>query len=169
MKLALVVLLLAGCVATPAAVVAPSLAASPAACQPTDQDTFVYHPARLQVLAPCIHMTGTVVVIRREADGDEHVLVAPDPAFAGLVNAANSGLELGDLVVEPVCELAVSQTDAQAICATDHDPLALAGLVAGAHVWMEGRYVLDTDHGGWAELHPLYRWGIETSVNNEAP
>jgi hypothetical protein len=25
---------------------------------------------------------------------------------------------------------------------------------------MEGRSVLDLNHGGWAELHPLYRAGV---------
>jgi hypothetical protein len=30
--------------------------------------------------------------------------------------------------------------------------------VVGDKVWMEGRYVFDLDHSGWAELHPLYRW-----------
>jgi hypothetical protein len=24
---------------------------------------------------------------------------------------------------------------------------------------MEGRYILDSQHHAWAELHPLYRWG----------
>jgi len=35
----------------------------------------------------------------------------------------------------------------------------MTGLNVGAHVWMEGRYVADSEHGGWAELHPLHRWG----------
>jgi hypothetical protein len=33
----------------------------------------------------------------------------------------------------------------------------------GQRVWMEGRYVQDGEHGDWAELHPLYRWGDEPS------
>ena len=127
----------------------------------TDQDQYVYKPSRLKVLAPCIRAEGKIAAIRTEADGDEHILLALDPAFANLVNAANSGVERGDLVVEPVCELRVSQADAIAICATDKDPLSLHGLSVGAHVWMTGRYVNDMDHGGWAELHPLYAWNIE--------
>ena len=138
----------------------PIPSGSATACAPTDQDQYVYHPTRLVVLAPCIRMTGTIAAIRTEADGDEHILVKPDPAYAGLVNAANSGQELGDLVVEPVCENAVTQADAQAICASDHTQTAITGLAVGLHVWMEGRYVTDSSHGGWAELHPLYRWGI---------
>lgn len=133
---------------------------SPAACTPTDQDAYVYHPARLKVLAACTYASGVVAAIRTEADGDRHILVMPDPPYAGLVNAANSGVELGDLVVEPVCVGTVTQADAIAICATDPDPLDMSGLAIGQHVWLTGRYVNDLDHGGWAELHPLYAWGL---------
>jgi hypothetical protein len=35
-------------------------------------------------------------------------------------------------------------------------------LQIGAHVWMEGRYILDLNHASHAELHPLYRMGTLT-------
>jgi hypothetical protein len=129
------------------------------ACRPTDQDRYVYHPARLAVLKACLRVTGTITFIRDEADGDLHIGLALDPPYAPLVVAANAGVERGDLVIEPVCELRVTQTDAIATCAADRDPLR--GLPRlGEHVWMEGRYVADLQHGGWRELHPLYRWGV---------
>jgi hypothetical protein len=128
-------------------------------CQSTDQDRDVYHPARLQVLAPCLRVSGTVAAVRHEADGDRHILLALDPQFSNLLRPANQGVELGDLVVEPVCVGRVTQADAIAICAADPDPLNALPTV-GMRVWMEGRYVLDLQHGGWAELHPLYRWGL---------
>jgi hypothetical protein len=137
---------------------------SPATCQPTDQDAYVYHPTRLVVLASCIRVTGTIAVIRTEADGDFHILVALDPEFQHLLTPANNGIELGDLVVEPVCEHSVTQTDAVAVCAGDHDPLTPLPLV-GQHVYLEGRLVTDSSHGGWAELHPLYRWGASLGVS----
>jgi hypothetical protein len=111
------------------------------------------------VLRACIRVTGTVAAIRKEADGDLHILLALDPAYRSLLRPANQGEELGDLVVEPVCVRSVTQADAVAICVSDPDPLPNVFPVVGEHVWMEGRYVLDLDHGGWAELHPLYRWG----------
>ena len=154
--------------AVPSASAVPTPGPS-AACVPTDQDAFVYNPARLVVVAACRYATGTIAAVRTEADGDFHVLVALDPPYAGLVNAANSGIELGDLVVEPVCEHAVTQSDAVATCAGDHDPIAIAGLAVGVHVWLTGRYVTDSAHGGWAEFHPLYAWGILGAVSNEAP
>jgi hypothetical protein len=143
-----------GATIAPVAVKAP-----PKGCAPTDQDRYVYNPARLQVVTPCLLVTGTVAAIRTEADGDLHILIALDAAYTHLLRPTNQGEELGDLVVEPVCERAVSQADAVPTCAGDHDPLTTLPGSIGAHIWLEGRYVYDLQHGGWAELHPLYRWG----------
>jgi hypothetical protein len=131
----------------------------PVACQPTDQDKYVYNPDRLEVGAACIYVTGTIDAVRKEADGDLHLLLHLDPAYAHFLTPANQGEELGDLVVEPVCVKSVTQPDAEASCAADPDPLAPPFPGVGERVWMEGRYVFDLDHSGWAELHPLFRWG----------
>lgn len=147
--------------ASPLYSASPLHSASPlpsAACQATDQDQYVYNPNRLAVLAACIRVTGTVAAVRSEADGDVHMLIALDPAYGDLLTPANEGEELGDLVVEPVCVRAVTQNDAIATCQLDHDPLTSLPSV-GMHIWLEGRYVHDLAHGGWSELHPLYRWG----------
>jgi hypothetical protein len=131
------------------------------ACTPTDQDQYVYHPDRLQVVKACIRVTGTVDVVRDEADGDKHILLKLDTQFQNLLQPANQD-ERGDLVVEPVCVGQVTQADAEATCAADHDPFSGSLPNPGDHVWMEGRYVYDEDHNGWAELHPLYRYGPAT-------
>jgi len=110
-------------------------------------------------MAACIRVSGTVEAVRHEADGDLHILLAVDTAFVDLLRPSNQGEELGDLVVEPVCVRSVSQADAIATCRRDPDPFSGGMPPVGEHIWVEGRYVLDTDHGGWAELHPLYRWG----------
>jgi hypothetical protein len=147
----------------------PSLGASASprgvapSCAATDQDQYVYNPDRLRVQSSCIRVTGAVAAIRTEADGDLHILLALDPTYADLLMPANQGVELGDLVVEPVCVRAVTQADAVASCAADPDPLTSLPVV-GLHVWMEGRYVFDEDHGGWAELHPLFRWGLVSTA-----
>lgn len=148
--------------ASPTGSLAPAVTGTPApstACAPTDQDQYVYNPQRLQVLAPCVRVTGVVDFRRSEADGDFHYGLKLDPAYSGYVVAANSGVEKGDLVIEPVCERTVTQADAIATCKGDTDPLKPLPVV-GEHVWMEGRYVADMDHGGWHELHPLYAWGL---------
>jgi hypothetical protein len=108
-------------------------------------------------------VTGVVAEIRTEADGDLHILLALDAAFAQLLTPGNQGVERGDLVVEPICVRSVSQTDAIDACAADPDPLTALPRV-GDDVWMEGRYVLDLEHDSWAELHPLYRWGPQAGT-----
>jgi hypothetical protein len=154
--LAVLVLLLCASCTAPAAVTA---ATPPAACIPTDQDRYVYRPARLQVIAPCTRVTGTVEAASLEADGDVHITVRLDAAYLGLLNEG-SQFENGELVVEPVCQIPPLQADAIRICAADPDPLAGPLPRVGDHVWMEGRQVLDLQHHAWMELHPLYRWGL---------
>lgn len=131
----------------------------PATCTPTSQDEYVYHPLRLHVLQSCIRVSGVVRAIRTENDGDLHIQLQLDPQYQDLLEPANS-LEDGDLVIEPVCVKLPIQPDAFATCVGDVHPLTSLPTI-GQHVWMEGRYVLDLEHGSWAELHPLYRWGDE--------
>lgn len=149
----------------PAASPASPSAASGAtvACSPTDQDRYVYDPGRLTVKARCLRVSGVIDAVRQEADGDLHILLRLDAAYRRYLTPANQGEELGDLVVEPVCVHPVTQADAIAACAADPDPLQDLPHT-GMRVWMEGRWVLDTDHGDWAELHPLYRWGTGTTT-----
>jgi hypothetical protein len=165
-------LLLTGCVSsselTPSATPSPTATpiedtATPAAlCVVGDQDAYVYHAYRLQVINECLRVYGTVLAVKPEADGDEHIRVLVDAAYEGLLTAGNQAQcalnVCGLLVVEPICVGPITQADAIAPCASDHDPLGSLPTV-GQHVWLEGRYVLDTGHSGWAELHPLFRWG----------
>ena len=124
--------------------------------QPDASNSHVYNPDRLQVLEPCITVTGTIDFIRHEADGDRHIGLKLDPQFSGLVNACNStcdkGAEHGDLVVEPVCVTTPTQADAVSSCVGYQTPLVIPPV--GSHVSMTGAYVLDRDHG-WTEIHPL--------------
>jgi len=129
------------------------------ACTATDQDQYVYRPVRLRVIMPCVHLTGTVVTSSAEADGDIHLDVRLDASYEGLLNPGNLQAG-GSLVVEPVCRFPPVQAEAIRVCASDPDPYANALPAVGEHVWLEGRYVLDLQHHAWAELHPLYRWGI---------
>jgi hypothetical protein len=126
---------------------------------PSDQDQYVYRPARLQPVRPCVRASGTVVAISMEADGDFHLEVRLDAPDQGLLNAGNEKAD-GNLVVEPICQFPPMLADAIRICAADPDPAQGPALSVGDHVWMEGRYILDLQHNAWAELHPLYRWGI---------
>jgi hypothetical protein len=110
------------------------------------------------VLNPCITVTGVVYSIKTELDGDIHIRLTVDIPYVNLINAANIKLQLGKLVVEPICETTVNQADAVALCAADKDPIEVSQMKVKDHVMMIGRYVTDKEHDDWAELHPLYAW-----------
>ena len=144
-----------------------SAKAQVASCRVSDQVEFVYHPDRLLVLRQCIRVTGVVVGFFPSGDGDVHILVRLDPPFVRLLRPGNVNPDwpacaAGCLIVEPVCVNAIEPDDAAAVaaCAADHDPVRSLPEV-GDRVQLEGRYVLDVPHGGWAEIHPLSRWWLD--------
>lgn len=118
----------------------------------------MYNSYRLTVLAQCAHGTGIIEVIRTEADGDDHVLVhmdpdSLDPNGGHWINATNTSLQHGDLVVEVVCLNPITQSDAQSACAGYANPQGAPPPV-GTHVEISGPWVTDTLHL-WNELHPV--------------
>lgn len=154
----------AGATAPPAAASAP--AADRAACRAGDPLANVYHPYRLHVVRACLTVTGTVVAVRHEQDGDIHFNVRLDPADAGLVNDRNVSEEGGALVAEivPADEPGCSpgQPPRPASGTYDYGTCTGADETApslGARVSVTGPYVLDADHG-WMEVHPA--WSVTT-------
>jgi hypothetical protein len=133
---------------------APSIATAPSTTG-CDQSLWnhVYNPSRLQIINPCITVTGTIDKITPEADGDEHIRLKLDPQFSNLINSANIQGQDGDLLVEPICVRAVTQPDAFSACFNFHQNIAIPPI--GTHVQITGSYVLDKQHGGWAEIHPV--------------
>ena len=142
----------------------PTPPASVAPCDPTISD-HVYHPNRLIVKQECIEVTGTIVDAtakqsthhadgtRHEKDGDTHGWLKVDPEFENLLNTGNKSDEGGNLVFEIICKFPVTQADAKAACQgyTDHVTLP----PVGSHVRIVGRYVQDTFHAKWMEIHPV--------------
>jgi hypothetical protein len=117
----------------------------------------VYNPARLQVVDTCKSVTGIIESKRVEKDGDYHIRVKLDPQFSNLINSANVQNQFGDLVVEPICVNKVTQADAISACQNFHQNISIPPI--GSHVNITGSYVLDKEHGNWAEIHPV------TSIN----
>jgi hypothetical protein len=113
----------------------------------------VYHPARLKVVRACLTVQGTILRVRHEADGDLHILLMPDSADRWTLQPANTARQHGALVLEPVCVATPTQADAKPACGAYRSPLAVPPV--GAHVRVTGAYVLDLEHGSWAELHPV--------------
>jgi len=127
-------------------------------CIPTDQDQYIYRPERLEVKVACLRVTGVVDVVRGDPDGDVLIRLKLDKKYQQFLTEANND-EYGDLVVKLVCYHKVTQAEAIDICASDPDPYRSELPEVGQHIWMEGRYVLNNERSGLAELHPLYRWG----------
>jgi hypothetical protein len=120
-----------------------------------DPHSHVYSPNRLKLLSACVTVTGVIDAIRIEKDGDLHILLRLDPGQAKYINVKNAA-ENGDLVLEPVCVRAPTQSDAVAACAGFRNRLRMPAV--GAHVFATGAWVLDQDHG-WLEIHPLFAFG----------
>jgi hypothetical protein len=148
---------------TPATPTAPSTPPS-TECDPSIS-THVYHPNRLIVKQDCIAVTGTIVDAtaaqskhqadgtRHEKDGDTHGWLKVDSGFENLLNSGNMDDEDGNLVFEIICRFPVTQTDAKAACQGYTDRISLPPV--GSHVRIVGRFVQDTFHGQWNEIHPV--------------
>ena len=113
----------------------------------------VYNPSRLQVVESCKTISGIIESKRAEADGDYHIRLKLDPQFSDLINSANVNGQYGDLVLEPICVNPVTQPDAISACQDFHQNISIPPI--GTHVQVTGSYVLDSQHGGWAEIHPI--------------
>lgn len=113
----------------------------------------IYNPQRLQVVESCKTVTGIIESKRVEADGDYHIRLKLDPQYANLINQANVNGQLGDLVVEPICMNRVTQLDAISACQNFRQSIDIPPV--GSHVQVTGSYVLDKEHGSWAEIHPV--------------
>jgi hypothetical protein len=113
----------------------------------------IYNPARLQVVDNCKSVIGVIESKRVEKDGDYHIRVKLDPQFSNLINLANIKNQFGDLVVEPICVNKVTQADAISACQNFRQNISIPPI--GSHVNITGSYVLDREHGNWAEIHPV--------------
>ncbi len=121
---------------------------------PDSISSHVYNPDRLEVVKQCVTVSGIVENVRPEDDGDYHVRLRLDPAYANLTNDANYSYQHGDLVVEIICATTVTPSDAMAACENYNNPFPVPTI--GQHITVSGPYVFDNDHYGWAEIHPVY-------------
>ena len=157
-----------GAPTVPGGVVGPAARRpGPAACRPGDPLADVYHPDRLRVLSPCRTVTGVVMTVRHEQDGDTHFDVALDPPYASLLTAANRRYQHGWLVAEivPADEPGCTPGTPPRAAHGSYDYGTCTGAdvpdpAVGAHVAVTGPAVLDEDHEGWAEIHPV--WAVGT-------
>ena len=114
----------------------------------------VYSPDRLQVHNSCQTVTGTVVRIVQERDGDTHIHLQLDAQYSGMLNDYNMQDQKGTLILEIVCAYSyIPQQDAVSACQGYTNQVPIPNV--GQHVSVVGQYVTDLDHG-WREIHPVY-------------
>jgi hypothetical protein len=108
-------------------------------CRQGDPLAGVYHPDRLHVKKRCVLATGTVEEVRFEQfDGDVHVDLRPDDAYADLLSDGNDRVG-GNLVVEIIPQ----------------DRSSVPVPEVGSRISVVGPYVDDTTHD-WREIHPAW-------------
>ena len=125
--------------------------------QCTDPDSIsshVYNSYRLTIVKSCIIASGVVDNVLQEADGDYHIRLALDSHYSNLTNSANDQYQYSDLVVEIVCALPITQSDAVSACQNYTNNITIPSI--NDHITVTGPYVLDTAHNNWAEIHPVY-------------
>jgi len=60
----------------------------------------------------CVTVTGVIVSRKLEPDGDLHIRLSLDSQFEGMLNDGKKTNQGGNLVVEPICDHTVTQSDA---------------------------------------------------------
>jgi len=134
---------------------------------PGDPRQFKKPEDRLRVIDRCKTVTGTIVWMKGEGDGDIHIRLLLDTQFKNLLNAKNRKKlpkgQGGHLVVEPICQKEPTEGSAvkQKPCVNFRQSLpSLAQIRAnirkkkGTRVEVTGAFVTDAEHG-WNEIHPV--------------
>jgi len=116
-------------------------------------DAHVYHPARLKLIKKCITVTGVVDKVLTDPDGDYHIRLRVDPAYENLLNDGNINAQHGCLVAEIICAHSIRQEDAKGPCKNYTN--AIEKPYAGEYIRVTGRYVQDSNHAKWREIHPV--------------
>lgn len=129
-------------------------------CVPNDQDQYTFSPNRFLVLSSCLRVTGVIHTGSVGEDGDASMDLEVDQPYRFTLNVMNDHNMHGWLHLESVC-YSEPEDDMAPHYACLHDKTAYHGDLPriGSHIWAEGRWLWDLNHGGHAELHPLYRWG----------
>ena len=144
------------------AIFACSQSAAPISAQPSPASACgsgsplagIYQPDRLQILDPCRHAVGLVVSVVPEDDGDYHIWIALDPAYADLMNSENHFQGKPTMLAEIVPECPANAPPPDSSAADKCPPTRLTVPTAGQRIAVDGPWVLDTNHG-WREIHPV--------------
>jgi hypothetical protein len=114
----------------------------------------VYHPNRFTLWKKCTSVTGVIMHLKKEADGDYHIQLKLDPGQPRFLNQRNMDIQKGCLVLEIICFNKVTQVDAIQPCKRCSRNITVPG--RGDHVKVTGSFVKDLERNhGWNEIHPV--------------
>src|SRR5207247_319461 len=85
---------------------------------PDSMSSHIYNPDRLDVIKSCTTASGFVDNVLKEAAGDYHIRLALDSQYGSRTTAASEQYQYGDLVVEIICALPITQP--AAVSAAQH-------------------------------------------------
>ena len=109
----------------------------------------VYDKERLHIIHDSVTITGKIMHISAEVDGDIHIQVKVDSQFTCLLNKFNFSKQKGCLVAEIVCVNPSPFKPCWNYTNTIQYP------IIGDVIEMTGAYVFDNRHK-WMEIHPIY-------------
>jgi hypothetical protein len=112
----------------------------------------VYRTQRFTILDSCITVTGTVFKIKKEKDGDYHIDLKPEDCYRYTLAPKNYLRQNGCLVLEIICALRITQTNAIKPCENYIPTITVPKI--GDNVTITGTFVIDKHHG-WTEIHPV--------------
>jgi hypothetical protein len=116
-------------------------------------------PGRFKILNQCVTVTGKVLSVQYEPDGDTDFPLALDSPYKNMVTKANfNPLMKGGIWSEMICQHPEQSSSTEAFkrgeCNGYSGPIFTVPRV-GQHLQVTGTYLLDVREGGHAEIHPV--------------
>ena len=118
-------------------------------------------PGRFKIINQCAAVTGIVLSINPEPDGDTDFPLALDTPYKNMVTKANfNPLMRGGLWCEMICQHPEVSSEIEPFkrgeCTGFNARLIFNSLPqVGQHLVVTGTYLLDLREGGHAEIHPV--------------
>lgn len=130
-----------------------------AKCNPLLWDFIANPPGRFNILNQCVTVTGTVLSVQYEPDGDIDFPLALDAPYKNMVTNANfNPLMQGGIWSEMICQHPEQSSATEAFKRGEcngYNGTIFTVPQTGQHLQVTGTYLLDVREGGHAEIHPV--------------
>ncbi len=127
-----------------------------------DPNDHIYEPERLVTQKDTMTVTGTIVFVLNEIDGDYHIRLRMDSNYVKL-SKKNYTRQDSCIVLELVC---AHQAIFPISCKCQGYTNKVAIPEIGTHMQVTGRLVYDRRHK-WTELHPVYKMDETKQIPTE--